>query len=229
MSKPLPRINYTLYPGLEKHADMLVMFKADVRTLRASLLKKKIRFTRINVTFRKSTCGFYLSVQVLNKKKSVLSFGRLCRVSGPKAKRHLQHSHFFITRPINHGKGIAKDVFKISEHLVDHYHLTRIEVIAIGPVGGYAWLRYGFYPRDKEEVACITRTIRQKDVRKRLLTKKQINKWAALSHINKRAFVLTKEFRAYRHVVARSAWIGTADLTDPKIRSLIFSHKELRK
>lgn len=109
-------------------------------------------------------------------------------------------------------QGIANIVNAAGAKAADVLGIKTVKLYANIDVGGYAWVRKGFWPVHGKEVlddfigrSALSETLKQS--------------WLALTEAEARAFVLTSEFSAYKPALLNSKWQGAADLSDTSTRA----------
>lgn len=124
------------------------------------------------------------------------------------------------------GKGLANLVNQAGLDILDGIGAPSRTIVlhANIDIGGYAWLRKGFWP-DKGKFKLdwiIEKAVDEGDIPEALL-----KKWMSLSDSEARQFVLSKEFSKYKVAFINSDWIGSADVMDPKIRAALTGNTAL--
>lgn len=129
--------------------------------------------------------------------------------------KYVDHELFQLDRQLQ-GKGVSRQVFKA---LYEQYRVAgveRIELYANIDVGGYAWARYGFCVRDRNEAISA--------IRFSALTAKQEERIMGLidDHFNASSdpFPMNKIARLPygKKALLGGDWEGVLDLTDPRQR-----------
>ena len=129
--------------------------------------------------------------------------------------KYVDHELFQLDRQLQ-GKGVSRQVFKA---LYEQYRVAgveRIELYANIDVGGYAWARYGFCVRDRNEAISA--------IRFSALTAKQEERIMGLidGHFNASSdpFPMNKIARLPygKKALLGSDWEGVLDLTDTQQR-----------
>ena len=145
-----------------------------------------------------------------NEKQGVVS------ISGPnftmrriiRVKRGvIVHSYFEVGQKLQN-KGLAEIVLNTTAKVSDKLGINKVILDANLDVGGYAWLRKGFFPEDVEKLIDVASGKAQ-------LLKKFEDAISNLSSREVREFVLTDAFREYRDLFLGSSWEGQIDLSDP--------------
>lgn len=167
--------------------------------------------------------GFYGSdVEVRLVSKDPGSSVRIERLFDTDAKV-LEHSLFTVDRSLQN-KGLADIVGKTSVDVMDKLKWTRINVNANLDVGGYAWLRKGFFPKySKGEAA--------EELLKYALTGNRDKLKAAIrgmSDAQVRKFVLSDDFKKFKSSFIGSQWSGDIDLSDEDQRAALLRRTAVR-
>lgn len=115
------------------------------------------------------------------------------------------------------GKGIADRVNSVGVKILEGLGGKKVFVHANLDIGGYAWLRKGFWPNNgKVELDFYF------DRKSRQLKPDLVSKWRSLSEQEAKDYVLTKEFSEnFKEIFLGSDWHGSADITDPKIKLVL--------
>lgn len=100
-------------------------------------------------------------------------------------------------------KGIADSVNLVGAQQLENLGGKIVEVHANIDVGGYAWLRKGFWPVNGKEFI-INRLRRTAD----------LDRFLKMTEAELKAFVLTEDFRKYKTAFLNSNWFGSLDITD---------------
>lgn len=87
-----------------------------------------------------------------------------------------------------------------------------IDLTANIDVGGYVWLRKGFFPESKRTLDAFV-----EDSKK--ISAELKSRWLNMTEEQARAFVLTNEFRAYKDVFLETSWDGKADISNPATKA----------
>jgi SPP1 gp7 family putative phage head morphogenesis protein len=103
--------------------------------------------------------------------------------------------------------------------LVDRFKLEVIKVHANLDVGGYAWLRKGFFPAGENAVEAL---------KKIYWAPEFIQRISGMSNDEVRAFVLSDEFRKYKSAFVGTHWYGSADMTDERARAALFGQSRAK-
>lgn len=137
-------------------------------------------------------------------------------------KEYELHNLLLNLDPTIQNRGIADLVNRPGVKILEKLGGKKIILEANTDVGGYAWLRKGFWPDDGKEFldAAI-----QQGVEEKLISKKLASEFYALSEAEAKEFVISKEFRKYKKALLGSSWPGSADVSNPKIRELITGEK----
>lgn len=133
-------------------------------------------------------------------------------------RKVLTHELFTIGTNIQ-GSGIADEVAKASARIMDAYKWTKIRTAANLDVGGYAWLRKGFFPKlGRTDIENRFLSIASARIEGSRLYQKLAKRISGMTSADLRKFVLTDEFREYKDVFLGSSWDGEIDLSDPASR-----------
>ncbi|QJI53346.1 minor head protein [Alteromonas phage vB_AcoS-R7M] len=127
----------------------------------------------------------------------------------------MEHNFFEINHKLQ-GKGLSQQVMELSDKLVTAGGLKRIKLDANLDVGGYAWLRKGFWPEDGLEDLSYSAMSRGKHDDLLYEFRQRISK---MSEAQAKKFLLTDEFRKYKPLFLGSFWTGTLDTNDPLARA----------
>ncbi len=130
------------------------------------------------------------------------------------------------------GQGISKEILANSVKLYDQAGITRVDLMAAMAVGGYAWAKYGFTPKEGHETRQLFATVRErlsrfKDVPsgvrgviKRLLDQGDAKAIWAISDLDgvkvRRG---DKEVSLGKALLLGTVWKGTLRLDDPEARA----------
>lgn len=161
------------------------------------------------------------TILIKKEKEILLSLNRLVNNDGS----NLHNASFEIKKQLQ-GKGLANLVNSAGVDVLDRLGAPSrvIRLSANLDVGGYAWLRKGFWPdRGKQALDAIV----EEAFRNEKITELMYRKWVSLSSEDARSFVLSKEFSNYKPAFLNSSWRGSADVTDPKIRAAITGNTAL--
>lgn len=160
------------------------------------------------ITDNKKT--FYITVEFWARGKKFIHMERVV----DEADKTLEHKEFSILTKKYQGKGIAKEMLRVSRGLCDSFGLNKIEV-ETSDVGGYAWLRHGFYPVKSKKLDILFYESKKLDNELYL-------RWHALSLPQKKRFVFTDEFRAYKPALLNAGHHAIADLRSDAVRKNLF-------
>lgn len=111
------------------------------------------------------------------------------------------------------GKGISNIVLDTTLKVSDALSISNVVLHANLDVGGYAWLRKGFFPSSIEKLmdsAVIGNAALLAELRPIM---------GAMSLTNARNFVLTDKFKKYKELFLGASWEGSADLTSEITRT----------
>lgn len=190
----------------------LMKVNSHIEDLEKNLNRREVSFDEIKVSIYEDGNGKYLfSLRVKKDRTFLVKATRKITVG-----KTLTHSLLLVDEGLQ-GKGVAKDVLRLSLDLADTFNLQKINLSAALDNGAYSWLRYGWFPNDKKKLSSIFAQAVKEDK----LTSKQKEFWDSLSTREQRAFVLTDEFRVYKQALLGKKWSGSIDLTDPKSRAII--------
>lgn len=127
----------------------------------------------------------------------------------------ISHEFFEISGKLQ-SKGIAKFVMDASVQIADKLKIKNIILHANLDVGGYAWLRKGFFPKDK---AALLYAMEGKSERRAAFTALV----DGMSEARIREFVLTEEFREWKDLFLGADWEGKVDLNNSTSRAALTS------
>lgn len=139
----------------------------------------------------------------------------ISRAWGPEVMSHDR----FSMAPKFQGKGLADPVMAFTADVEGVSGFKTVKVHANLDVGGYAWLRKGFFPTHQPGGAAgalLGAAQNKKGYSAFLAVVKD------LSDDEVRAFVLSSEFSQYKHLFLGSNWLGSADLERPEVREALF-------
>lgn len=174
------------------------------------------------MAYRRNASGTsYLELEFTNAAHPKLYINRKVYLEVSSGDKFIDHSYFVLPKELQ-GKGLADPVMNFSQKVAERFGINRIQVHANIDVGGYAWLRKGFFPDHPPGRAA-----------RRLLGVAQNEKGysaflAAVKDLTDeevRAFVLSAEFSQYRNLFLGSNWYGGADLTRSEVREALFKKK----
>lgn len=109
------------------------------------------------------------------------------------------------------GAGHARFTNELSLNLADSFGVKKINLIANLDVGGYAWVRKGFWPHQGREIF-------DEFVVHSSLPEETKRVWLEMDEAKLRKFVLTDAFRAYKPAFAGTSWKGFGDVTSRDFR-----------
>lgn len=131
-------------------------------------------------------------------------------------EKTVEHLMFSMARQMQ-SKGLADYVLRTSVNIMDKLKWSKILTHANLDVGGYAWLRKGFFPeyRKGEAGKMLLRYAKGKDYS---TLAKRLDK---MKDADVRAFVLSEEFRKFKSAFIGSDWEGSVDISDPAQRKAL--------
>lgn len=129
-----------------------------------------------------------------------------------RSERTLEHDYFTMSEKLQ-GKGLADIVARFSEKVVDDFDIAVIRLHANLDVGGYAWLRKGFFPDGDNAVEALKKIYWAPEFVERI---------NGMSNAEVRAFVLSDEFRKYKNIFIGTHWYGSASMSDDRVRAALF-------
>lgn len=213
-----PNIDYTFCEGVEREEVLFAKLRKDAEALRDAMLQARVPVDTIKIKFEKKGTSYGLDIHALADNKTIFDARRHVYAFPNEGEPRLYHNSFFIKDSFHQRKGIAKYVLRMSETVADHFDITIIEVGACGSVGGYAWLKYGFFPIE-DDIIDIDKAIIAAD-----LTDNEKAEWLDKSYKEKALFVRTDEFSTtYKEAMLSTSWGGVADISDPEVRKALFS------
>lgn len=109
------------------------------------------------------------------------------------------------------GAGIADLVNTTGAQALDLWGGSIVRLEANLDIGGYAWLRKGFWPAEGRDILDYI-------VKQSALPQVLKDRWASMSEVELRAYVLTPEFRQYKDAFLGQTWFGEADISNPRVR-----------
>lgn len=130
-------------------------------------------------------------------------------------KGNIKHDLFEMSSNLQ-GKGIAKYVMDASVKMADKIDIPEIRVGANLDVGGYAWLRKGFFPRSKNLFLQIANRDEDED-----LFEEYFALVSNMSEQEIRDYVLTDDFRRFKSLFLDTHWNGSINLNDPVARTAL--------
>lgn len=202
------------HPGYARFQKDIARMSRRVYQVNPNLDYVRVCFFTDATWRRKGYRGDYFVIaEFLANGKKFIHMERETRVR----KRTLVHKEFSINSKKYQGKGIATEMLRVSKGLCESFDLNKIKVTT-GEVGGYAWLRHGFYPAKVNVLDTIF-------YRSDFLNLELYNKWMSLSSVQKRKFVLTDEFRAYKKALIGIEYEAVAHLDMRGVRSNLFSNR----
>ena len=123
----------------------------------------------------------------------------------------MYHSFFHLNDKLQ-GKGLSQEVLALSDKIIDAAKLESVVLSANIDVGGYAWLRKGFFPDGG--VPEFIKTARDSELKEKLLRTIE-----GMSEADVRKYVLSQDFRQYKELYLGSFWNGSLDANDPLSRA----------
>lgn len=123
----------------------------------------------------------------------------------------MYHSFFQLNDKLQ-GKGLSQEVLALSDKIIDAAKLDSVVLSANIDVGGYAWLRKGFFPDGG--VPELIKTARNGELKEKLLKTLE-----GKSEAEVRKYVLTQDFRQYKELYLGTFWNGSLDTNDPLSRA----------
>ena len=172
------------------------------------------------VVDQKSDIGFSVTLTGKNAetKRWDVTIGRSFRLG-----QDMSHDVFELPAAMQ-GRGIAKRVMQSSLAVVDQFDLKRIDLEANLDVGGYAWLRRGAFPNDRDLFLGIfddyARTGDPSTLsRKSVLANELKNIYDKLNDDELRVFVLSPEFQKFKDLFLGVEWEGEFDVTNGVVRT----------
>lgn len=130
----------------------------------------------------------------------------------------LEHSYFELKGALQ-GQGLADDVMQASVKFLDKVKATKIALHANLDVGGYAWLRKGFFPGDQYDL--IDAVVYHLGSTSDPLFQEFRSIISKMTPRKAKEFVLTEEFRKYKKLLLGADWRGNADISRPEVRKAL--------
>lgn len=121
----------------------------------------------------------------------------------------LEHGLFELGYKLQ-GKGLAQYVMNASADLAAKAGVSHIRLGANLDVGGYAWLRRGFFPEGGVNKLLIISS----DNGNRELYQEFGNLFKNMSEKDARIYVLSDEFRKFKPLFLETSWMGDLDVKD---------------
>lgn len=133
------------------------------------------------------------------------------------AAGHIDHHYFVLPKDLQ-GKGLADPVMDLSRRLSELLGVKRIRVHANLDVGGYAWLRKGFFPfyNPGGATSALLSAARGTGYSELLQAVK------GMTDDQVRAYVLSPEFSKHKPAFLGSNWRGDADLEREEVLDALF-------
>jgi len=126
----------------------------------------------------------------------------------------IYHAYFEL-EPELQGKGIAAHVLESTVKLKNRTGISKVTLNANIDVGGYAWLRKGFFPSDGlDDLLAEARSVARKAQIKPLYDEFEALA-TKMSKKELRGYFLSDDFRKYKELFLGAMWNGETDLNDP--------------
>jgi SPP1 gp7 family putative phage head morphogenesis protein len=151
-------------------------------------------------------------------KGKVFAMDRMFEVGRVPGATELQNNLLEV-HPQFQGRGVAAVVNRTGVAQLERLDGKIIRVTANLDMGGYTWLRKGFWPgntggMDWKEV--IRFSLEGNDAPRDL-----IRKWESLTESDAKKFVMSDEFKAYKPYLLNSTWYGKADISEPGVKDAL--------
>lgn len=124
----------------------------------------------------------------------------------------LDNNYFAMSAQLQ-SKGIADLVNATGAKAARIWGANTVMLYANIDVGGYAWLRKGFWPDDGRKV--LDEFI-ERGLANGLITSQQATRWKNMSEAELKRFVRSEAFRDYKPAFLGTKWYGRLDLNDPE-------------
>ncbi len=131
-----------------------------------------------------------------------------------KSRGFIYHAYFELD-PELQGKGIATHVLESTVKLKNKTGISKVTLNANIDVGGYAWLRKGFFPSDGlEDLLAEARSVARR-TQNRVLYEEFEKLSKRMSQKELRGYFLSDDFRKYKDLFLGTMWNGETNLNDP--------------
>lgn len=127
-------------------------------------------------------------------------------------KKTIAHAYFEVGQKLQ-GKGLSSIVLETTDKVSQRVGISKVVLDANLDVGGYAWLRKGFFPESVEKLLDVA--VDTKGGNLILEFESIISK---MSDADVREYVLTEDFKRFKDLFLGSSWEGSADLSNPVTR-----------